>query len=197
MLRRQVMPTFRSAEQTSDRKTVWFSDAETGKKYDDAWGGKKTKTWSARSKCDDSRVFPEEHGNGVWWIGMLELESLDRDEAEEGWRSVQCSQAGQVVITVLQVLVTLVAARVSWGVSQEATPVQQQLLLWAFRLTASLWVAASCNAQRRHQGHDSQKLWLPGYSFRWPVGGNYSDLVRRKNTPLWPQTISWYYGPSC
>lgn len=125
---------------------------------------------------------------------------LDRDEAEEGWRSGQCSQAGQAVITVLQVLIALVAARVSWGVSQEATPVHQQLLLRAFRLTASLWVAASCNAQRRHQGHDSHskencgktiavtsrsEKWSALYmhSFRWPAGGNYSDSVRRKNAP--------------
>lgn len=51
---------------------------------------------------------------------------LVKDEAEGGG---QCSQATQAVITVLQVLVTLVAAGVPRGVSREATPVQEQLLL--------------------------------------------------------------------
>ena len=116
---------------------------------------------SARSKCDNSRVFPEEHENWIWWLGMLEHREglktvqvfLVKDEAEVG--GGQCSQATQTVITVLQVLVTLVAAWVAWGISHEAAPIQEQLLLWASRRTASLWVAASCKAQQHQQGADS------------------------------------------
>lgn len=54
---------------------------------------------------------------------------LVKDEAEEGRRGGQCSQTTQAVITVLQVLVTLIAARVPRGVSSQAPPVQEQLLL--------------------------------------------------------------------
>lgn len=101
---------------------------------------------------------------------MLELQEglkttgvfLVKDEAEEGRRGGQCSQATQAVITVLQVLVTLVAAGVPWGVSRDATSVQEQLLLWASRLTASLWVAASCKAQHHQQGADSHILCSQG-----------------------------------
>lgn len=129
------------------QKKAWLEE--------DAWR-KKTKQ-STRSRCDDSRVCPEEHENWIWWLGMLEHQEglkttrvfLVKDEAEGGG---QCSQATQAVITVLQVLVTLVAAGVPRGVSCEATPVQEQLLLWASRLAAPLWVAAACRVQHHQKG---------------------------------------------
>ena len=130
-----------------------------------AW---RKKTQSTRSECDNSRVFPEEHENWIWWLGMLERQEglkttqvfLVKDEAEERRRGAgQCSQATQAVITVLQVLVTLVAAGVPRGVSHEATSVQEQLLLWASRLTASLWITASCKTQHHQQGADRHMTW--------------------------------------
>lgn len=122
-----------------DRKNWWAYDCSKEKK----------KKQSAGSRCDDSRVFPEKHE-----FGGLERSSIEKDwrphqtwrrmRQRRSWRRGQCSQASQVVITVLQVLVALVAARVPWWVSQEAAPVQQQLLLRTSRLAASLGVAASC-----------------------------------------------------
>lgn len=70
---------------------------------------------------------------------------LLKDEGR-GRRTKARSEATQAVITVLQVLVALVAAGVSWGVSREAAPVQEQLLLGASRLAAPLRVAAACEA---------------------------------------------------
>lgn len=64
----------------------------------------------------------------------------------------QSSQAAQAVVTVGQVLVALVAARVTRRVSGEATPLEEQLLLGASQLTATLWVAASCKGTTRTTG---------------------------------------------
>lgn len=70
------------------------------------------------------------------------------------WRGAggDSSQATQAVVTILQVLVALVAAGVARRVSGEAASLQEQLLLGASGLTATLWVAASCNAKHHREG---------------------------------------------
>lgn len=73
-----------------------------------------------------------------------------------GSRREDSSQATQAVVTILQVLVALVAARVARGVSCEAAPEDPLLLLGAPSVAASLRVTATCRAQdHRWQRHMS------------------------------------------
>jgi len=91
--------------------------------------------------------------------GDRRTQSLDSGEGAEGGAAAgQCSRAAQALVTVLQVLAALVAAGVPRGVPRQSTPVQEQLLLGAFGLTASLRVAAACSAQHPQQGADGHTL---------------------------------------
>lgn len=153
---------------------------------------KNKQTWSARSKCDDSWVFPEELGNGIWWIGMLELESLSR----QGWgrgglkkRTVftggsgchyrspgsHYSRSSQSLAGSLPRGHACPAA---------ASPVSFQTDRFAL---GRCFLQCTTPPPGAWQSKESRaKLWLPSlnmHSFRWPAGGNYSDFVRRKNAP--------------
>lgn len=107
------------------------------------------------------RVFLEELGNGMWrdsqdWRQRTSLEWRQRrpEEEQQQEQEEQRSQSTQTVITVLQVLVTLVAAGVSGRITREVTPLQEQLLLRASRLTAFVRITAACKAQKiTSRGH--------------------------------------------
>lgn len=105
--------------------------------------GKSVKAEAGGSEC--RRVEEEEEASGVF---------LDRGRGGLKERG-QGSETGQAVVTVLQDLVALVAARVPRRVTQGTAPVQEQLLLGRFGLGAPLGVTASCSHQQEEGSHIS------------------------------------------